>query len=197
MPKVAHDFSNEIIFYIIKCNDLEKTDIYVGSTFNFIKRKWEHKSICNNPNHTKYNRKIYIYIRENGGWDAFNMTMLDRKVCVDMLEARKHEQSLIDKYKANLNMVKAFTDITRKERSYQYYIECADKIKEQKHQYYIENTDKISEKNKQWRIKNVDKLREKITCECGAVCCRDGILKHIKTKKHLNNLATKESVEIS
>ena len=190
MPKVAHDFKNEIIFYIIKCNDLEKTDIYVGSTFNFTKRKNQHKSGCNNPNHTNYNLKIYIHIRENGGWDAFTMTMLDRKVCVDMLEARKHEQILITQYKANLNTNKAFGAETREEyiKQYhtehkeelaeyikQYHTEHKEDIKEYKHNYYLEHAEEQAEKGKQyyiehkeehaerckqWRIRNADKLKE-------------------------------------
>ena len=257
MPKVAHDFSNEIIFYIIKCNDLEKTDIYVGSTFNFTKRKNGHKSNCTNPNSSNHNLKIYVYIRENGGWDAFTMTMLDRKICVDMLEARKHEQTLITQYKANLNTNKAFGAETREEyikqyhtehkeelaeyiKQYhtehkeelaeyikQYHTEHKEDIKEYKHNYYLEheeeyaekgkqyyiehkeecaernkqwrikNADKISENNKKLRIKNDDKLKEKITCECGQIGSRQHISRHIKSKKHLAYLATKESVEIS
>lgn len=224
MPKVPHDFSKEMIFYIIKCNDLEKTDIYVGSTFNFLKRKCRHKGNCTNQNQKHYNLKIYCYIRENGGWDNFTMTMLDRKICVDMLEARKHEQSLIDKYKANLNMYKAFGAETRKEylkqwhieHDKQYHLENADIIKERKHQFYIEhkeeikeymghyrleNADIIKERKHQDYIKNIDKIKEyreeKITCECGSICCRGGISQHNKTKKHQDYLATKESVEIS
>ena len=114
MPKVAHDFTKEIIFYIIKCNDVEKTEIYVGSTFNFVKRKTRHRSNCINPNMKHHNIKVYVYIRENGGWDNFTMTMLDRKVCIDMLEARKYEQTLITQYKANLNSRKAFGAETKK-----------------------------------------------------------------------------------
>ena len=222
MPKVAHDFSKEIIFYIIKCNDVEKTEIYVGSTFNFVKRKTRHRSNCINPNMKNHNIKVYVYIRENGGWDNFNMTMLDRKVCIDMLEARKYEQTLITQYKANLNSRKAFGaetkkeyksqyDLEHKEEQKQYRIENDEKIKERKKQDYIKNLTKIKEKGKQYRLENVEKLKEKkkqdyikkseklkekITCECGTVCCRASISDHIKTKKHQSCLATKESVEI-
>ena len=182
MPKVAHDFSKEMIFYIIKCIDLEKTEIYVGSTFSFVRRKYEHKSNSTNPKSRGYHFKQYVYIRENGGWDAFTMTMLDRKVCIDMLEARKHEQTLITQYKANLNMRRAFVGKTIPEYIKEYYTENANKIKEYKHQYYIENS---------------EKLKEKITCECGIICCRDGMTRHFKSKQHQAYLATKESVEIA
>ena len=129
MPKVAHDFSKEIIFYIIKCMNLAKKEIYVGSTFNFVKRKTQHKSNSTNPNSRGYHFKQYVYIRENGGWDNFNMTMIDRKVCVDMLEVRKHEQTLITQYKASLNTNKAFGAETLSEYKHQHYIENFEKIK--------------------------------------------------------------------
>ena len=63
-------------------------------------------------------------------------------------------------------------------------------------QYRLENAEKIKEKKKQDYIKNSEKLKEKITCECGTVCCRAQMTQHIKSKKHIAYLATKESVEI-
>ena len=172
MPKVAHDFSKEIIFYIIKCNDVEKTEIYVGSTFSFVRRKYQHKNNCINPKSIGYNLKQYVYIRENGGWDNFTMTMIDRKVCVDMLEARKHEQTLITQYKASLNTKKAYCSketiseykhqyyLEHKEQRKQYYTENFDKIKEQKQQYNIIHAEAIKERQQEYYIENFDKIKE-------------------------------------
>lgn len=207
MPKVAHDFSKEMIFYIIKCNDVEKTEIYIGSTFNFTNRKYQHKSDCNNSKSSHYNLKQYVYVRENGGWTNFTMTMLDRKICVDMLEARKHEQALITQYKAELNTNKAFGAETQleyrikykdkiAEKGRQYYIENLEKIKDQQYQYRINHSDKLKTKDKQYYTKNADKFKEKIECKCGTVCCRRAMTQHIKTKKHQDFLATKESVTV-
>ena len=47
MPKTIIDYS-KCIMYKIVCNDLEITDIYVGSTTAFTKRKCGHKTSCNN-----------------------------------------------------------------------------------------------------------------------------------------------------
>ena len=206
MPKVAHDFKNEIIFYIIKCNDLEKTDIYVGSTFSFVKRKSQHKSDCSNINSHNHNYKIYVYIRENGGWDAFTMTMLDRKVCVDMLEARKHEQTLITQYKAELNMRKAFRnekecrkqyELEHKEDKQKYRIENAEKIQDYQKQYYIENTDKLNNYQKKHRFENIDKIKEKlkrkITCECGCIVSHYCLTNHKKSQKHAKLMELKNA----
>ena len=49
MPKKIIDYSKTIIYKIV-CNDLNITDLYIGHTTNFIKRKATHKSNCNNIN---------------------------------------------------------------------------------------------------------------------------------------------------
>ena len=206
MPKVAHDFSKEIIFYIIKCMNLAKREIYVGSTFSLVKRKYQHKNNCINPKSIGYNLKQYVYIRENGGWDNFTMTMLDRKVCVDMLEARKYEQTLITQYKANLNSIKAFGNrpeyskqynIEHKEQYNKWRSENIDRLKEKQKEYNIEHSEELKEYHKQRYLKKSEKLKEKITCECGTICCRAQMTQHFKSKQHQAYLATKESVEIA
>jgi hypothetical protein len=96
------------------------------------------------------------------------------------------------------------------EKGKEYYQDNKDKICEKGKEYYKINKDKISEKhskyyydNKEQRKQtyfkiNKDKLSEKariyyqenkekneqITCECGSICRRSGILRHKKTIKH-------------
>ena len=41
MPKVPIDYQNTII-YQLKCNDDNITEVYVGSTTNFLKRRQTH-----------------------------------------------------------------------------------------------------------------------------------------------------------
>ena len=55
------------VMYKIICNDTTIKDIYVGSTCNFTRRKCGHKSDCNNANTSRYNLKVYQFIRTNGG----------------------------------------------------------------------------------------------------------------------------------
>ena len=47
MPKDDIDYSNTII-YKIYCIDKTITDFYIGHTTNVTKRKYYHKSSCNN-----------------------------------------------------------------------------------------------------------------------------------------------------
>jgi predicted GIY-YIG superfamily endonuclease len=49
MPKKPMDYSN-VSFYKIVPNDTNLNFVYVGHTTNFVKRKCQHKSDCNNEN---------------------------------------------------------------------------------------------------------------------------------------------------
>jgi hypothetical protein len=60
MPKKPIDYSKTIIYKLV-CNDLSITDVYVGSTTSFVKRKYLHKSLCNNENSKCYIKKIHNY----------------------------------------------------------------------------------------------------------------------------------------
>ena len=66
MPKVPMDYSKSVI-YKICCRDKSITDVYIGSTTNFIKRKTLHKYNCTNEKSKGYNRYVYGFIRENCG----------------------------------------------------------------------------------------------------------------------------------
>ena len=55
--------------------------VYIGSTTNFDRRKYEHKSRCYNKKGEQYNGKIYQTIRELGGWDNFEMVLVAKCPC--------------------------------------------------------------------------------------------------------------------
>ena len=128
MPKTAMDYQKTII-YQLKCNDDTITDIYVGHTTNYLKRRQNHKQNCNNPNSKEYNIKIYKTIRENGGWDNCVMEVLENIECENKNEANKQEQEWIDKLKCNLNSFKAYTNLTKNERDKIYNYEHKEQRK--------------------------------------------------------------------
>ena len=86
MPKTIIDYSKTIIYKIV-CNDLNITDLYVGHTTQFTKRKCGHKSKCNNLNSKSYNLIIYKTIRDNGGWENWSMIEIEKYNCNDSNEA--------------------------------------------------------------------------------------------------------------
>jgi hypothetical protein len=106
MPKKYVDYSNTII-YKIYCKDECITDIYVGHTTNYIQRKSSHKVACNNE---KNDFKIYKIIRENGGWDNWNMIEIAKYNCKDSTEARIKENEHYNQLKATLNSCPPYVD---------------------------------------------------------------------------------------
>jgi hypothetical protein len=87
MPKDNIDYSNTII-YKIYCKDENIKELHVGHTTNFSQRKYAHKIACEKDK----NLKIYGVIRENGGWENWDMIEIAKYDCKDSTEARIKEQ---------------------------------------------------------------------------------------------------------
>jgi hypothetical protein len=91
MPKKPMDFSRTIVYQIC-CKDLLVTYKYVGHTTDFTKRKSHHKSSCNISTCKGYNLKVYQTIRDNGGWDNWEMIEIEKYPCNDANEATARER---------------------------------------------------------------------------------------------------------
>lgn len=102
MPRKAIDYSNCVMYKIVPI-DPTIDFRYVGHTTNWTVRKYTHKTTCNNPSHKYHNLKLYRTIRENGGWDNFEMKIIEEYPCSSVEEALVRETQLFDELKANLN----------------------------------------------------------------------------------------------
>ena len=91
MPKQVMDYSKTIIYKIV-CNDLEIKETYVGHTTNMVKRRYSHKSSCNNEKCIHHNYKIYQTIRANGGWDNWSVIQICEFPCKNMEQALAEER---------------------------------------------------------------------------------------------------------
>ena len=107
MPKIATDYSKTLIYKIV-CIDLNIKDCYVGHTTNFRQRKSLHKSICNNQNSKYYNNYKYKFIRENGGWENWDMVPLEEFPCENNIQARIREQYWINELQSGMNSWRAY-----------------------------------------------------------------------------------------
>ena len=107
MSKDETDYSNTII-YKITCNDPLVTDVYVGHTINFVRRKYQHKLACNNNLSCYNNVKLYKIIRNNGNWSNWDMSIVAFYKCKDQTEARQKEQEHFISLGATLNSVEPF-----------------------------------------------------------------------------------------
>ena len=160
------------IFYKIVCKDENIKDCYVGKTKN-LKKRWNcHKNTCNNENNKKYNLKLYQFIRENGGWNNFNMIEIEKNEYDDKDSAIR-ERYWIEELNANLNCIipsrtkneycenykehlKEYKKEYNKKYNKEYYEDNIEKIK----QYYENNKEKIKETHKIYRENNIEKIKK-------------------------------------
>ena len=129
------NYQNTIIYKLINYDYTEH--VYVGSTTNWVKRKQNHKTCTTNPLDKFFLEKKYRIIRENGGWDSWNMVKICDYPCNNKRESEQEEDRHMLELKANMNRYRAYlTDIERKEyqKKYneQYREDHKDKIKEDK-----------------------------------------------------------------
>jgi hypothetical protein len=157
--------------------------VYIGSTTNFNRRKYQHKECCNNEKSPKYNIKLYQTIRECGGWDNFQMVLVAKCPCDDKKELHAKEFEYQQLFDANMNTINAVFD------SKKYYQKHRVKLNERNKKNREINREKNNEymKNymKKYNQKNKKKLSEKIECECGCVVSGWYLKDHIKSPKHL------------
>ena len=180
MPRKPINYS-KTHFYKLVCKDTNITDCYVGHTTEWTKRKSEHKLRCCNPNHKKHHYKVYQCMRENGGWENWEMILIDTLKCENNLQARAKEREFTEQIKPTLNMWKP---LQTEEEKTSYFKE-----------YYVKNKEQKLLKNKEYRD-NIPEGHYKrfnavpITCSCGATINKGNISRHNQSKKHQAHLKT-------
>jgi len=173
MPKTTIDYSKTVMYKIV-WKDLNIQDVYVGQTTDFRIRKNRHKSGCLNEKGKHYNLNIYKIIRENGGWDNWEMIEIEKYPCNDSNEAGKRERYWYELNHATLNV------LCPGRTNAEYWELHREELYAKHREYYQENKDKIKERK-----------RSKINCECGVIYCRDSKARHEKTinhKKYINSV---------
>ena len=208
---------NNCVIYTIRSGE----GLYVGSSCNFVQRKYQHKSVLNNKNSKNYNLKLYRVIRENDSqWD---MQPYLQFPCKTKIEMSIEEERVRKELKADLNSQSCFrTEEEYLKNQKDYYFNNRDKICDQKKDYYINNKDKISDKHKNYyknnkdeisdqrkdyyknnkdkiadkqknyNIKNKEKLTEKFSCACGGKYQHRNKSHHDKTASHIKYTRDKE-----
>lgn len=91
------------VVYKICCNDDNISDIYIGSTRNFLHRISHHKYYCNTPYSNKYNRLVYRFIRDHGGWDNWKVVPIRLFDVICDMDLLKIERWYIENYVPSLN----------------------------------------------------------------------------------------------
>ena len=174
---------------IYKLHKDDMTEIYIGSTADEKHREKCHKSDCNNENSEEYNRKVYKFIRDNGGWDTWTFEVIERFPCENDIQLRIREQYYYDLMKPILNSQRPYiSEEERKEeqakRSAKHYLDNIEELKKYGRNYsaknYKDNKDEILKRGKQKHI-----------CDCGKEYTDGHKARHCdsnKHKKYLENL---------
>ena len=184
------DFSKAVI-YGIYCKDKTVLEIYIGSTKDRNKREEYHKSDCNNENIENYNRKVYIFIRANGGWDNWIFKVIQEYPCENKIELVIREQYHYDLLNPALNTYRPY--VSEEERKVYYKNWNAKNykdIREEIAKKYQDNRDELIEKIKKYNKDNIEEInkrkKQKFTCECGKEYTHGNKARHLDTNIHKN-----------
>lgn len=157
--------------YKLCCKNTDITDIYIGHTTNFTRRKQEHKIRTNTPTNKEYNVRVYSFIRENGGFENWDMIQIEEFNANNVIEARTRERYWVEQMKPSLNCDipnrsgKEYREDNKdvlREKKKEYREQNKDVIREKKKEYHKENKEVISEKHKKWYEANRDKVLERV-----------------------------------
>jgi group I intron endonuclease len=139
--------------------------VYVGSTKCFSMRKANHKRqsiVCTSP--------LYTFIRDNGGWKAFEMKVVEEIEYTDRKELHLRERFYIEELKPSHNVKVP----TRSQKEYYTTPEARKKNRDKNREryrnnpetreyaknYYKENKNKIKEQIGEWQEKNRERYLE-------------------------------------
>jgi len=192
--------------YKLCCKDLEVKEIYVGSTGDFRRRQWEHKSRCTCESGVYYNFKVYQYIRINGGWKNWEMIELERCLDIDKVELHQRERYWIESLNSTLNCT--IPTRPRCESWKIYYEKYKEILSEKGKLYHQKNRESVLKKQKIYRennrelikmryhdniesnrekgrlkyIKNREKINKKVLCLCGIYSTKNHMNRHRRSE---------------
>lgn len=158
------DYSQTVIYKLVNYSHPEL--LYIGHTTNFYRRQIKHKSMVKNNSQ----RVLYKTIRDNGGWDDWDMVEILKYPCKCSVEARQEEQRISTLLNSNLNSHRIILTDDERTNYSKYYNKT-----EQRKKYLELNKENINKK-----------VSEKVICDCGCAVRKDNMSKHKQTKKHIN-----------
>ena len=197
MPRKPIDYTNTH-FYKLCCLDLTVSDIYIGHTTGFRKRKSQHKKRCCKPSDKRYNLKVYQFIRNTGGWENWDMVLIETRSCNNVLEAKKIERELLENMSATLNTQTPTR--TKKEhyeankdrilaRQKQYSDDHKDIIRDRRKAFRENNKERLCDSHRRYYEQNkeqiLEKMRMKVTCDvCNVMYNSGDRARHCRSLRH-------------
>ena len=187
--------------FIYKLTNTIDDEFYVGSTTTDIEQRLKNHLRC-----FQINKHSKLYSKMNDiGFDKFHIEEIESVPFEDKYELYARENFYIKELNPPLNMRPApdrnyDSYISHKEaillRCKEYYKKNKEHIIERVHQYGQNNKDKINERNKIYKREHKDEIAERrsktFVCECGVESSYDHKSRHLRTKRHLENMKSKE-----
>lgn len=183
MPKKPMDYSRSCIYQVC-CKDPDIKDIYVGSTTDLVKRRYNHKGACNNPNRDNHNALVYQFIRANGGWENWDVVQIERVVCDSSQDLCQREREVFETLKPTLNVNRPkVSQEETKERGM-----ATTKV------WREANHERFRARAKAWREANPERKKaaerawnsERVVCDhCDKEVSQGALKKHYTSKKCL------------
>ena len=195
MGRGKTDYSKGLI-YKLCCKDPNIKQIYIGSTVNFRVRKNTHKTKCNNPKTAEYSTKKYIFIREHGGWENWEMILIEYYSATDLRDLEQRERYWFDELSSKLNTNKPYISEEEKknyniERGKIYRKNNREKELKRKYEWRKNNKEKYKKSKKKSDKKYRENNKEYIVCECSSKILKLNYKNHLKTNKHIKFLENK------
>jgi len=181
----SNNESKKIFIYLIFCKDQSITDTYIGQTDNFERRLSEHEKTCS----SKDNKKLYSFIRENGGWVNWNMKILNTYICNNDNETKQIEQKYIEYYKSSLNSISSYS--TYKNVELDKFLETQLNNIEKK-EIPLNFTDNLEIKEKSLLIESMSEICEYCNKRFNT---KYSLNKHKKTAKYCFNQRKNNNIE--
>ena len=94
------DYKNTVIY---KCSSRQSPNFYIGSTTNFLQRKYEHKS---RSDAGVVDTNLYREIQRTGGWEKgkWQMEILETYPCKTEKQVLKKEEEWYNRLSPSLNI---------------------------------------------------------------------------------------------
>ena len=195
------DYQNAMI-YKLWCPDNDL--VYYGSTVNRLsKRLNQHKCkshkckshmLFESSNDVRIELVEKFPCNDKNELNAREGYYIKNFDCVNRCVAGRTRKEFAKKYREeHKEEIKKYREKNREERKEyrkKYYEQNKEKINEKQREYNEQNKEKINEKKREYYEQNKEKIkekhREKIKCECGAEISYKSLLRHRKSKKHLD-----------
>lgn len=164
--------------YKIVSKDANIIDMYVGSTCSFTSRKSNHKKSTTNRVGRLYHLKLYKFMRDNGGWNNFDMIQIESYPCATKLDLLSRERYWYDQLKPSLNI----NIPGRTSKEWHSQPQQMNKSNNKSKKYYLNNKERVLKREKNRRS-------NKIICICGKnIGTQIYYSKHITTDLHKKRL---------